>query len=127
MFSDCSHIVVVTTDLFDMPPIPGLHSRADFLTPVEEGALIAAIGAIELTPFQFQQWTGKRLTHSFGWQYDFQLGELGRGAPMPDWLLPKPIIRPPRVVAVLNQTLKVNAWGFVTVSDVLTKSFVPST
>lgn len=88
MFSDCSHIVTVTTDLFDMPPIPGLHSRADFLTPAEEGAAIAAIGAIELTPFQFQQWTGKRLTHSFGWQYDFQSGELGRGAPMPDWLLP---------------------------------------
>lgn len=88
MFSDCSHIVIVTPDLFDIPLVPGLHSRSDFLAPAEEGALIAAIDAVGLAPFRFQQWTGKRLTHSFGWQYDFQSGELGRGAPMPDWLVP---------------------------------------
>lgn len=88
MFPDCSHIATVTPDLFDVLPVPGLHTRSDVLTPAEEGALIAAIDAVELAPFRFQQWTGKRLTHSFGWQYDFQSGELGHGAPMPDWLLP---------------------------------------
>lgn len=88
MFSDCSHIVTVSPDLFDMPPVPGLRSRAEFLAPGEEDALIAAIDAVELAPFRFQQWTGKRLTHSFGWQYDFQSGELGRAAAMPDWLVP---------------------------------------
>jgi alkylated DNA repair dioxygenase AlkB len=88
MFPDCSHIESVTPDLFDTPAVPGLGTWPDFLTPAEERALIAAIDAVELAPFRFQQWTGKRLTHSFGWQYDFQSGELGRGEPMPDWLLP---------------------------------------
>jgi hypothetical protein len=88
MFPDCSHIAIVTPDLFDVPPVPGLHTQTDFLSPAEEGSLIAAIDAVELAPFRFQQWTGKRLTHSFGWQYDFQSGELGRGDAMPDWLLP---------------------------------------
>jgi alkylated DNA repair dioxygenase AlkB len=88
MFPDCSHIVRVTSDLFDMPAVPGLHTTPDVLSPAEEAALIAAIDAVELAPFRFQQWTGKRLTHSFGWQYDFQSGVLSRGAPMPDWLLP---------------------------------------
>lgn len=87
MFSDCSHIGCVTADLFDTPAVPGLGTRPEFLTPAEERALIAAIDAVELAPFRFQQWTGKRLTHSFGWQYDFQSGELGRGEPMPDWLV----------------------------------------
>ncbi|WP_245649290.1 alpha-ketoglutarate-dependent dioxygenase AlkB [Sphingomonas mali] len=75
-------------DLFDTPAVSGLGTRPDVLTPAGERVLIAAIDSIELTPFRFQQWIGKRLTHSFGWQYDFQSGELGRGDPMPDWLLP---------------------------------------
>lgn len=78
----------MTADLFDIPAVPGLGTQPDVLTQSEERALIGAIDAVDLAPFRFQQWTGKRLTHSFGWQYDFQSGELGRGAPMPDWLLP---------------------------------------
>lgn len=78
----------MTADLFDTPPVPGLGTQPDLITPSEERALIAAIDAVDLAPFRFQQWTGRRLTHSFGWQYDFQSGELGRGASMPDWLLP---------------------------------------
>ena len=78
----------MTRDLFDIPPVPGLSMRSDFLTTAEECALTAAIDGVDLTPFRFQQWTGKRLTHSFGWQYDFQSGALSRGAPMPDWLVP---------------------------------------
>lgn len=77
----------MTADLFDTPPVPGLGTQPDLITPSEERALIAATDAVDLAPFRFQQWTGKRLTHSFGWQYDFQSGELGRGASMPDWLL----------------------------------------
>jgi len=88
MFPDCSHIGCVIADLFDTPAVPGLGTRPDVLTPAEERVLIAAIDSIELAPFRFQQWTGKRLTHSFGWQYDFQSDELGRGDPMPGWLLP---------------------------------------
>ncbi|WP_338405663.1 alpha-ketoglutarate-dependent dioxygenase AlkB [Sphingobium arseniciresistens] len=40
-----------------------------------------------LSPFRFQGWEGKRLTHSFGWNYDFDTGEVARAAPMPDWLV----------------------------------------
>jgi len=68
--------------------VPGLGTQPDVLTQSEERALIGAIDTVDMAPFRFQQWTGKRLTHSFGWQYDFQSGELGRGASMPDWLLP---------------------------------------
>ena len=88
MFPDCSHIIDVTRDLFDLPAVPGLDLRPDLLSLGEEAALIAAIDGVDLAPFRFQQWTGKRLTHSFGWQYDFQSGALSRGAAMPDWLLP---------------------------------------
>lgn len=75
-------------DLFDTPVLPGITAGPDFVSPAEERALIDAIDGVGLTPFRFQQWTGKRLTHSFGWSYDFQTGALSRGTPLPDWLLP---------------------------------------
>jgi alkylated DNA repair dioxygenase AlkB len=50
--------------------------------------LITRIDAVDLTPFRFQQWTGKRLTRSYGWSYDFQTGTLAPAKPIPDWLLP---------------------------------------
>jgi alkylated DNA repair protein (DNA oxidative demethylase) len=74
-------------DLFDAPVIPGLKACDDFLSADEERALIAAIDGQDMTPFRFQQWTGKRLAHSFGWKYDFQSGALSRSEPMPDWLV----------------------------------------
>lgn len=74
-------------DLFDSPVIPGISTGPDLIDTAEEVALIAAIDAQDLTPFKFQQWTGKRLTHSFGWKYDFQTGEVSRANPMPDWLI----------------------------------------
>ena len=46
--------------------LPGLRQKEDFLTPEEERALIGGIDGAGLTPFLFQQWTGKRLTKSFG-------------------------------------------------------------
>jgi len=75
-------------DLFDQPILPGLVATDDLVTPAEERALIAAIDAADLSPFRFQGWTGKRLTVSFGWTYDFDRGRLDRGEPFPDWLLP---------------------------------------
>src|SRR3546814_7487629 len=50
--------------------------------------MIAGIEAAGLTPFQFQQWEGKRLTRSFGWTYDFQTGRFAPGDPLPRWLEP---------------------------------------
>lgn len=70
------------------PPIPGLATADDLVSPAEEAALIAQIDRAGLTPFRFQQWEGKRLTASFGWVFDFETARLDRGQPIPDWLLP---------------------------------------
>jgi alkylated DNA repair protein (DNA oxidative demethylase) len=75
-------------DVFNVPVLPGLTSTSDFMTETEEQSLIAAIDAADLSPFRFQGWTGKRLTVSYGWTYDFDTGRLRQGDPLPDWLLP---------------------------------------
>jgi alkylated DNA repair dioxygenase AlkB len=62
--------------------------REDFLSAAEERDLIARIAEIDLPPFPFQQWVGKRRTRSFGWRYDFQNGNFGPAEPMPEFLLP---------------------------------------
>lgn len=76
------------SDLFGSPSAPLLHHCREIVTPCEEERLTAAIDQVDLSPFQFQQWTGKRLTHSYGWRYDFQTGAFGPTDPIPDWLLP---------------------------------------
>jgi alkylated DNA repair dioxygenase AlkB len=73
-------------DLFGLPLIPGLASRTEIITPDEEAMLIAGIDAVDLSPFRFQQWTGKRLTRSYGWHYDFETGTFAPAEPIPDWL-----------------------------------------
>jgi alkylated DNA repair protein (DNA oxidative demethylase) len=75
-------------DLFGQPLVPGLASGDGIVTPEQEAALIARIDAQPLAPFRFQGWLGKRLTHSFGWSYDFEDGRFASAEPMPDWLLP---------------------------------------
>lgn len=84
-------------DLFGAPSPPGLAYRDGFITLAEEQMLIAAIDDAELSPFRFQRWTGKRLTHSYGWRYDFETGVFAPADPIPDWL----------------EALKVRAAGFV--------------
>ncbi|PBN43635.1 2OG-Fe(II) oxygenase [Sphingobium sp. D43FB] len=77
-------------DLFGAPPspglLPGLSFEQAFLSEAEECALIDHIGNVPLSPFRFQQWTGHRLTHSYGWSYDFQNGAFARAEPIPEWL-----------------------------------------
>jgi alkylated DNA repair dioxygenase AlkB len=75
-------------DLFDMPLLPGLSYSADVVTREEEQALIDWINAMPLAPFRFQGWTGKRMTFSFGWRYDFDKGGFGPAEPIPAWLAP---------------------------------------
>jgi DNA oxidative demethylase len=75
-------------DLFDAPLISGLDLRDEFVTPAEEEQLIARIAEVELTPFQFRGFEGKRLTHSFGWRYDFEDQSFTEAQPIPDWLQP---------------------------------------
>jgi len=73
-------------DLFDAPAVAGLAMRGDIISAAEEAALIAHIDDTDLSPFRFQQWTGKRLTRSYGWSYDFATGAFAPTDPMPDWL-----------------------------------------
>lgn len=73
-------------ELFDTPVVPGLAMRTDVITAGEEAALIARIDDTSLSPFRFQQWTGKRLTCSYGWSYDFESSTFAPTEPMPDWL-----------------------------------------
>lgn len=75
-------------DLFGSPTRPGLASSEAFVTPVEEATLIARIDDVGLSPFKFQQGTGKRLTRSFGWSYDFETGRFAPAEPIPSWLEP---------------------------------------
>ncbi|MEN2747438.1 alpha-ketoglutarate-dependent dioxygenase AlkB [Sphingomonas sp. T9W2] len=75
-------------DLFAAEPVlPGLTHGSALVADDELPALAAAIDAAPLQPFRFQQWTGLRLTASYGWHYDFEQGRVGRAEPMPDWLL----------------------------------------
>lgn len=75
-------------DLFDAPALPGLATQPALITAAEERTLIARIDATDLEPFRFQGWTGKRLTTSFGWSYDFEVGRPRDAPPVPAWLCP---------------------------------------
>ena len=81
-----AHIGGAQADLFGEPLLPGLSQREDFLTSHEEKVLIARIEGTSLSPFRYQQWTGKRLTRSYGWSYDFETGRFAPTDPIPDWL-----------------------------------------
>ena len=78
----------MTADLFGEPLIAGLEYRPDFITAAEERRLIAHLSAAELSPFKFQGWTGKRLTRTFGWRYDFDDRSFAPSEPIPGWLIP---------------------------------------
>jgi alkylated DNA repair dioxygenase AlkB len=78
----------VTADLFGEPVIAGLDYRPEFITPAEEQELVGHLSAEELSPFRFHGWTGKRLTRSFGWRYDFDDASFSPSEPIPGWLEP---------------------------------------
>ena len=74
--------------LFDAPLLPGLAYHDELIDGSAEARLSAAIEALDLSPFKFQGWTGKRLTKTFGWRYDFDDRSFAAVDPIPDWLLP---------------------------------------
>ena len=78
----------MTTDLFGEPIIAGLQYRPNFITRDEEHELIGHLSASDLSPFKFQGWTGKRLTRTFGWRYDFDDRSFAPAEPFPSWLEP---------------------------------------
>jgi alkylated DNA repair dioxygenase AlkB len=78
----------MSADLFGDPLIAGLEYRPDFISAAEEGELVKHLSAAELSPFKFQGWTGKRLTRTFGWRYDFDDRSFAPSEPIPEWLQP---------------------------------------
>jgi len=72
------------------PPLlpEGVHYREGALTVAEERAAVAAIARLDLKPFAFRGYVGKRRTASFGWHYDFQGGGLHEAEPLPAALAP---------------------------------------
>jgi alkylated DNA repair dioxygenase AlkB len=71
------------------PKVPdGFIYHENFISEAEEQELIREIQKINLTPFKYYQFTGKRRTVSFGWQYEFGNSEIITAPEMPAFLLP---------------------------------------
>ena len=83
-----ANVFAAQSDLFERPRFAGLTQAEDVVTQDEEQQLIASIDAVNLSPFRFHGWLGKRLTVSFGWTYDFETGRFSPSDPIPEWLLP---------------------------------------
>ena len=64
----------------------GLQYHPEFVTPAEERELIDRLAELELEPFQFGAYEGKRRIASFGFSYDFSHQRLDAAKPLPDWL-----------------------------------------
>src|SRR5215831_10007211 len=75
-------------NLFEISPnVPdGFIYRPDFLSPADERQLIGQIQQLHLTPFKYYQFTGKRRTVSFGWQYEFGGSEITQAADPPAFI-----------------------------------------
>jgi alkylated DNA repair protein (DNA oxidative demethylase) len=80
--------IAAQPDLFGEPRLAGLSQADAIVSPDEEQTLITSINAAALSPFRFHGWLGKRLTVSYGWQYDFDDASFGPAEAIPEWLLP---------------------------------------
>jgi alkylated DNA repair dioxygenase AlkB len=65
----------------------GFVYHQNFISESEEQELSRQIQRLHLTPFQYYQFTGKRRTASFGWQYEFGKSEITTAPAMPAFLL----------------------------------------
>lgn len=77
-------------NLFEVPAkVPeGFFYHQNFVSAAEEHELIREIHKIQLAPFKYYQFTGKRRTASFGWQYEFGDSEIRTAPEIPEFLLP---------------------------------------
>ena len=64
----------------------GLGYQPDFISAVEERALIAAMRELPFAPFQFGPFEGKRRVASFGFRYDYSDRRLHEAQPIPDFI-----------------------------------------
>ena len=79
----------VQGDLFSDPNpgvVRGFAMLEEAIPASMEAELAARIDAAPLEPFRFGQWTGKRLTCSYGSAYDFTRHRVAEAPPLPDWL-----------------------------------------
>lgn len=74
--------------LFDAPLISGLKYKEALISSDEEQQLLGHLLTLELAPFRFHGFVGKRRTQSFGWRYDFEDASFTRTQPLPEWLEP---------------------------------------
>src|SRR5687768_8504341 len=76
--------------LFDGPAkVPeGFIYHQNFISEDEERELMREIQKLNLAPFKYYQFTGKRRTVSFGWQYEFGKSEITTAPDIPAFLLP---------------------------------------
>jgi alkylated DNA repair dioxygenase AlkB len=77
-------------DLFEVAAeVPdGFIYRENFISEDEEQELIREINKLQLTPFKYYQFTGKRRTVSFGWDYEFGKSDITTAPDIPSFLLP---------------------------------------
>jgi alkylated DNA repair dioxygenase AlkB len=64
----------------------GLVYREDFITPEEEQGLLATIRELPLREAQYQQYTARRRTVSYGSSYDFTELQSRPAPPIPEFL-----------------------------------------
>src|SRR5215831_9855380 len=64
----------------------GFIYQENFISESEERELIREIQTLQLAPFKYYQFTGKRRTVSFGWQYEFGGSEITQAADPPAFL-----------------------------------------
>lgn len=77
--------------LFAAPPAgapEGLVYRPELISREEEDEIVARFAELPFAPFEFQGFTGKRRTVSFGLQYRFDGSGLAEAEPIPAWLEP---------------------------------------
>lgn len=67
--------------------LDGLRFIPEALTRAEEATATKDIAALDLAPFQFHGFLGKRRVASFGWRYDYNGGGLAKAASMPGFVL----------------------------------------
>ena len=77
-------------NLFELPAqVPdGFLYRQNFISETEEHQLILEIQKLHLAPSKYYQFTSKRRTVSFGWQYEFGSSAITTAPDMPAYLLP---------------------------------------
>ena len=75
-----------TVETVALPAIEGLAFVAEAVSPERAETLAEQVDCAPLTPFQFGQWEGKRLTANYGSAYDYQRARPMPAPTVPEWL-----------------------------------------